>query len=429
MMMISGQLEERVVRVKVIGVGGAGGNGVDRLRMEPIGQVSLAAVNTDAQALASSPVEETLLIGRQLTCGLSAGGDAAKGERAALADIDALRSMVGGMDLVFILAGLGGGTGSGAAPVISRVAAEQGALVIAFVTKPFSLEGEVRLKQAEAALVALREHCAAVVPLPNDLLLQHMEEGTKVLAALAQADLWIARGVRSICQMLFRTGVINLDFATLKTAFCQRGGKTLFGLGRGEGDAAVAEALADLELCPLLYTPDFTRAVDRLLVNIMGGPNLSLADVQRILAAVKVQFGKIDNTVLGAVIDEAFGDTVEIVVLGTSEMGGGLSAGKLGQGEARLSGAAEAVSGAAGSAAGTLGLRGHGGSGPEAGSGAGVHPSKLKKRFGKERPQEEFSFLQEGESRGFFEVTERNLYDGEDLDVPTYLRRGVKIAL
>ncbi|MGF1450446.1 MAG: cell division protein FtsZ, partial [Opitutales bacterium] len=172
---ISGKLDDRPVRVKIVGVGGAGCNGVDRLRFEPMGDVALAAVNTDAQALADSPVDETLMIGRQITCGLSAGGDAAKGEKAALADIEQLRALVGGMDLVFLLSGLGGGTGSGAAPVIARVAKEQGALVIAFVTKPFSLEGEHRLKQAEAAVTKLREHCAAVIPLPNDLLLQHME--------------------------------------------------------------------------------------------------------------------------------------------------------------------------------------------------------------------------------------------------------------
>ncbi|MGF1452908.1 MAG: cell division protein FtsZ, partial [Opitutales bacterium] len=242
-----------------------------------------------------------------------------------------------------------------------------------------------------------------------------MEEGTKVLAALAQADMWIARGVRSICQMLFRTGVINLDFATLRTAFCQQGGKTLFGLGRGEGETAVDEALNDLELCPLLYTPDFTRAIDRLLINILGGPDLSLADIQRILGTVKERFGKIENTVFGAVIDESLGDTVEIVVLGTSDMSNRRYLTKLkheAQPAAAVARTETPMTGAGGGAS----------------SERPVHHSKLDRRGG-DKPQEEFLFVSEDEQRGFFETTEKNLYDGEDLDVPTYLRRGVRIQL
>jgi len=228
-------LTDRSIAIKLVGVGGAGSNAIDRLKMDNLERLQLAVINTDLQALSSSPVQDKILIGGQLTRGLGTGGEPELGRQAAEADRDKIAAVVKGCDLVFLLAGLGGGTGGGATPIVAEVATEQGALVIAFVTMPFSFEGGRRLKQAEEGLTALRRACDAVIPLSNDVLLQECSDSTGVLAAFAQADAWIGRGVKSIWSMLFRTGLINLDFATLQQVFQSRGGKTLFSLGSGEG--------------------------------------------------------------------------------------------------------------------------------------------------------------------------------------------------
>ena len=244
----SGLLTDRNIAIKLVGVGGAGANAVDRLKMENLERLQLAVINTDYQALASSPVQDKVLIGMSVTRGLGAGGDPELGRMAAEADREKISAVVKDCDLVFLVTGMGGGTGSGASPVVAEIAAETGALVIAFVTMPFSFEGGRRLKQAEEGLRALRLVCDAVIPLPNDILLQEAEENETVLDSFARADEWIGRGVKSIWAMLFKTGLINVDFATLRQAFQQRGGKTLFGLGEGAGENAVADAIASLKL-------------------------------------------------------------------------------------------------------------------------------------------------------------------------------------
>ncbi|MFI5335510.1 MAG: cell division protein FtsZ, partial [Opitutales bacterium] len=285
-------LSARPLALKLIGVGGGGSNAVDRLKLENLARLQLAVVNTDLKALNASPVPDKILLGATVTRGLSAGGDPALGRAAADADRDKLAELVGGADLVFLVAGLGGGTGSGAAPVLAELAADAGALVIAFVTLPFSFEGGRRRKQAEEALAELRASCHAVIPLSNDLLLQEGSEQTSMLDAFTHADVWIGRGVKSIWGLLTRTGLINLDFATLRQAFQQRGGKTLFGLGVGEGDAAASAAFTDLQNCPLLQAPETVRKADRLLVSITGGADLGLARVNELMTAVTGEFGK-----------------------------------------------------------------------------------------------------------------------------------------
>ncbi|MDB6113458.1 MAG: ftsZ, partial [Lacunisphaera sp.] len=198
-------LTDRDVGIKLIGIGGGGANAVDRLKMENLDRLQLAVINTDFKALSTSPVQDKILIGTSLTRGLSAGGDPELGRKAAEADADKIAEIVKGTDLVFLVAGLGGGTGSGAAPVVAELAAEAGAVVIAFVTLPFSFEGGRRRKQAEEALAELRRVCDAVIPLANDMLLQEGTEQTSVLDSFAQADQWIGRGVKSIWGMLSRT--------------------------------------------------------------------------------------------------------------------------------------------------------------------------------------------------------------------------------
>ena len=319
--LISGSLPEDGVRVKIVGVGGAGTNAVDRLQLDHVGlHLRITALNTDAQALNSSPAPEKLLIGRGLTRGVGTGGEPEVGKNAAEGDRDQITKIFQGMDLVFIVAGLGGGTGSGAGPVVAQIASQAGALVVAFVMLPFTNEGGRRRQIADQALADLRANCDAVIPLPNDLLLQHLPDDATVLDAFGQADAWIGRAIRSISAILFHTGLINLDFATLRRTFSPRGGKTLFGLGHGAGDNCVAEALQDLMLCPLLHTPELSRRADRLLVNIIGGPELSLARVNEIVSSIAEKFGSREQTVLGAVIDERLVGKLEICVIGATEI-------------------------------------------------------------------------------------------------------------
>lgn len=412
-------MADRSISIKVIGVGGAGSNAVDRLKMDGLDRLRLVAINTDLQALNSSPVEEKLLIGSSITRGLGAGGDPEIGIEAAESDREKIAEVVKGCDLIFLIAGMGGGTGSGAAPIVAEVASEQGALVIAFVTTPFSFEGARRAKQAEEGLLELRGSCDAVIPLPNDLLLQEAAEGETALDSFARADDWIGRAVKSVWAMLFRTGLINLDFATLRQAFQTRGGKTLFGLGSGEGENAAEAAVQSLDMCPLLSTPEHSRKADRLLVNIIGGTELTLAKVNEIMGAVTERYGRESHVIMGAVIDEDLQGRLEICVIGTSDIGGRFPARRaVAQRErtrAPFPAAAAPVS-----------------------SGAKGPPAVMAEKSARRRAQatatgadaqDEFSFQGSPDNRGRFERTDRNLFEGQDLDVPTYLRRGIKVSV
>ncbi len=412
-----GLLTDKNIAIKLVGVGGAGSNAVDRLKMENLERLQLAVINTDYQALASSPVQDKVLIGMSVTRGLGAGGDPDLGREAAEADREKITNVVKECDLVFLVTGMGGGTGSGASPIVAEIAAEAGALVVAFVTMPFSFEGGRRLKQAEEGLRALRQVCDAVIPLPNDVLLQEAAENETVLDSFARADEWIGRGVRSIWSMLFKTGLINLDFATLRQAFQHRGGKTLFGLGEGQGESAIADTINSLKLCPLLHTPEFSRKADRLLVNILGGADLTLPKVNELMNAITEQFGRDSHIIMGAVIDEDLAGRVEVCVIGTSDMGGRSLPPRrpVANGRKTTTTAPAAPKSDAPAQTGLPTMVEEVTTKQTAGAGPKV-------------AQEEFGFG-EVESRGYFEKTERNLFDGQDLDVPTYLRRGIKIQL
>ena len=420
-------LSDRNVGIKLVGVGGGGSNAVDRLKMENLDRLQLAVINTDLKALGTSPVQDKILIGTGLTRGLSAGGDPELGCKAAEADADKIAEIVKDTDLVFLVAGLGGGTGSGATPIVAQLAADAGAVVIAFVTLPFTFEGGRRRKQAEEALTELRRVCDAVIPLSNDMLLQEGTEQTSVLDSFARADEWIGRGVKSIWAMLSRTGLINVDFTAVRQVFQHRGGKTLFGLGVGTGEKPASAALADLKQCPLLHTPEYARRADRLLVNITGGADLSLSKVNDLMTAITEEFGREAHVVMGAAIDEGLAGRVEICVIGTTDLGSRnfvrrvpeVAPRSAVEKAARVSPApATTVSaGAGGSPTGKTAVTHAAGN-----VAAAVHPEKPK--------QEEFGFPGEpAENRGSFDKSDRNLFEGQDLDVPTYLRKGIKVTV
>jgi len=415
--MESQALFENVVRMKIVGVGGAGNNAVDRIRMdmEQLRGLSLACVNTDLKTLSDSPVSETHLIGRNITRGLGTGGDPELGRKAADSDRETISRIVDGFELIFIVASLGGGTGAGLSPVIAEVAKKQGALVIAFVNMPFTFEGERRFKMADSALKELREIADAVIPLPNDMLLQEEAAQDSVLNAFSKADEWITRGVKSIWAILLKTGLINVNFSTLRELFNIRGGKTLFGFGVGQGPNFIQDAIDDLVLCPLLHVPDFSKVADNLLVNIVGGTDLQMSQVQQIMSFVTEKFGSRENTVLGAVIDEGKTNTVEICVLGTTDTGARRDFRK-----ARVAPAHRV---------------------PEPRNQVPVRAMSLREKTtaGEARKmgqmdlipkiQQELGFEGMEEHRAFFEETGRNEHEGFDLDVPTYLRRGIRVVL
>lgn len=418
-------LTDRDIGIKLVGIGGGGSNAVDRLKMENLDRLQLAVINTDFKALSSSPVQDKILIGTSVTRGLSAGGDPALGYQAADADREKIAEVVRGTDLVFLLAGLGGGTGSGATPVVAEIAREAGALVIAFVTLPFSFEGGRRRKQAEDALEELRKQCHAVIPLSNDLLLQEGTEQTSVLDSFARADVWMGRGVKSIWAMLSQTGLINVDFQALRTAFQTRGGKTLFGLGTGEGENAAQAAFEDLKNCPLLATPEFARKADRLMVNITGGADLSLTKVNELMTAVTEEFGREAHVIMGAVIDESMQGRVEVCVIGATDIGGRTFTRAKPLTPAKRPERAPADEPAAHEPAAAK-------SSPSAerSARAGLTAAKPAAHDPNKPQQEEFGFgggAEVAANRGSFDKSDRNLFEGQDLDVPTYLRRGIKV--
>lgn len=422
---VTDSLADRDVAIQVIGLGRAGGNAVDRLKMEGLDRLQLAVINTDLQALNASPVEVKVLIGSAMTRGLGAGGNPDLGYEAAESDREKIDQVVRNTDLVFLIGGLGGGTGSGAAPTVAEVASEAGALVIAFVTMPFSFEGGRRSKQAEEGLLALRRSCDAVIPLPNDVLLQEAAENETALDSFSRADAWIGQAVRSVWAMLFRTGLINLDFATLRQAFRTEEGNSVR-IGRGQGEDAVAAAIESLDFCPLMAIPEHSRKADRLLVNIVGGTDLTLAKVNEIMGAVTERYGRDSHVIMGAVIDEDLQGQVEICVIGTSDIGGRLPPRRMAPSRNRerptthANSVKDSIDRAAAEAL------------PMADPFVAAPKLSAKaqaKRDAAEAAQNEFFFQTMAENRGHFERTDRNLFEGQDLDVPTYLRKGIKINI
>lgn len=416
--------------IKILGVGGAGTNAVDRIKLEDLEQVHLAAMDTDQQVLLASPVEETLLLGSGVTHGKSCGGSVERGRQAAEADAEEIRAHFRGIDLVFLLCGLGGGTGSGAGPEVARLAREEGAVVVAFATLPFGREGKVRQQRAQDALRELRDQSNALVTLPNDLIFREVDESATLMEAFATADKWIHLGVQAIWSMLFQTGLINVDFSAMREALAEPGRRTLFGTGYGKGEDAVEQAVRDLENCPLLQKPEsgLSDHTDQLILNLTGGPDLTMGTVNRVLDLVAEKFGCRQSVVLGAFIDGSFYHQLRITLLGTmagpeSVLRGpqrrpaaGIPANLPPEPPQKNAGSQESYVVVSAEKPVDTSARGNG---AVAGSALAV---------GKEESQEEFAFPTEMEERGLFEKTGKNYYEGEDLDVPTYLRRGIRIA-
>jgi cell division protein FtsZ len=309
---------EKKTRVRVIGVGGAGVNAVDRLTIEGFDQVSILAVNTDAQALSSSVVVEKLQIGESLTHGLGAGGDPEIGKAAALEDIELLRNAVEGYDMIFLAAGLGGGTGTGASPVIARVARETGALVLGFVTMPFNHEGDQRNKVAQEGLNELQQAADGVVCIPNDKLLALVDDETSVLDAFRPTDDFLSASVCRIWQMLTRTGLINIDFADLCAVLRRRNGETLIGFGEGKGEEKVDQALEAALKSPLLSESDLLTRATSMLVAVTHGTDFPMRQLQYLLENLRKRMGSHVACKQGIIVDENYNDRVAILIIAST---------------------------------------------------------------------------------------------------------------
>jgi cell division protein FtsZ len=302
-------------RIKVVGVGGGGGNAVSRMVAAGFDGVEFLVANTDLQALHSNPAPVKLQIGAKLTKGLGAGADPEVGRQAALEDTDKLIAALGGADMVFVTTGLGGGTGTGAAPVIASLASELGALTIAVVTKPFRFEGKKRLTQAETGLEALRECVDTVITIPNERLLSIISRQTGLVEAFATADDVLRQAIQGISDLILVPGLINLDFADVKTIMAGMG-LAMMGTGVGEGETRALDAANRAISSPLLEGSSVEGARG-VIINVTGGSDLSLMEVSEASSIIQEAAHEDANIIFGAVIDPQLKGRVKITVIAT----------------------------------------------------------------------------------------------------------------
>lgn len=306
--------EDNFANIKVIGVGGGGGNAVNRMIDEGMGGVDFIAVNTDSQALLLSKAKTRVRIGDKLTRGLGAGGNPDVGKKAAEESADEIYEVLRGSDMVFITCGMGGGTGTGAAPIVAQAARELGALTIGVVTRPFTFEGARRIQSSEAGIEALKGQVDTLIVIPNDRLLQIVDKRSSLQEAFTMADDVLRQGIQGISELITIPGLINLDFNDVR-AIMSEGGAALMAVGRasGEGRArAASEAAISSNL--LDVTIDGARGI---LFNVTGGPDMSLFEVNEAAAIIKETAHPDVNLIFGAVIDENMGDEVRITVIAT----------------------------------------------------------------------------------------------------------------
>ncbi len=305
---------ENFALIRVIGIGGGGSNAVNRMIRAELMGVEFISVNTDAQALLQSDAPHKIRIGDKITRGLGAGGDPGIGQRAAEEDAEKIYEALKDSDMVFITAGMGGGTGSGAAPVIAEVARELGALTIGVVTKPFAFEGARRRLNAEKATEALRDKVDTLITIPNDRLKDVVQKETSILDAFRVVDDVLRQGVQGISDLITVPGLINLDFADVRTVM-KDAGSALMGIGRASGEGRAAEAARQATASPLLEVN--IAGAQGVLFNITGGPTLGLFEVDEAAEIIKQTADPEANIIFGTVIDERMGDEVTITVIAT----------------------------------------------------------------------------------------------------------------
>jgi cell division protein FtsZ len=306
--------EVRQPQLRVVGVGGAGVNAVNRMIEAEVRGVEFIALNTDAQSLQQSDADVTMQIGTDMTRGLGSGSDPDLGRAAAMEDYDRVKSLLKGADMVFITAGEGGGTGTGAAPVVARIARELGALTVGIVTKPFGFEGSRRMQAAESGIAALGEEVDTLITVPNNRLLSVLDKQTSMVEAFRVADDVLRQGVQGISDLITLPGLINLDFADVRTIMSEAG-NALLGIGMGTGDKRAVEAAHAATSSPLLETT--LEGARGILLSITGGRDLSLWEVNEAARAVQEAAHPDANIIFGAMLDEKLEDEVWITVVAT----------------------------------------------------------------------------------------------------------------
>ena len=300
--------------IRVVGVGGGGSNAVNRMINENIAGVEFVAVNTDQQALLGSQAPMRIAIGERTTRGLGSGGDPETGARAAEESLEELRQSLSGSDMVFVTAGMGGGTGTGATPIVARAAREAGALTIGVVTRPFTFEGSQRARSAETGIEQLKEHVDTLIVIPNDRLLETADKRVSLIDSFRMADDILRQGIQGISELITVPGLINLDFADVKTIMSM-GGAALMAVGEGNGDERARDAATQALSSRLLdVTIDGARGI---LFNVTGGPDMTLYEINQAAAIIRETAHPDVNLIFGAVIDEKMTNKIRITVIAT----------------------------------------------------------------------------------------------------------------
>lgn len=305
---------DSLATIKVIGVGGGGNNAVNRMIEHGVQGVEFIAVNTDAQALNLSKAEVKMQIGAKLTRGLGAGANPEVGKKAAEESKEQLEAALSGADMVFVTAGMGGGTGTGAAPVIAQIARDLGALTVGVVTRPFTFEGKKRASQASGGIGSMKEAVDTLIVIPNDRLLEIVDKSTPMLEAFREADNVLRQGVQGISDLIATPGLINLDFADVKTIMSNKG-SALMGIGVAAGENRAVEAAKKAVSSPLLETS--IDGAQGILMNITGGMNLSLYEVQEAADIVASASDQEVNMIFGSVINDNLKDEIIVTVIAT----------------------------------------------------------------------------------------------------------------
>lgn len=383
-------------RIGVVGVGGGGCNAVDSMAAHWENGPSLIAINTDQQALNETRATTRLKIGEQLTRGMGTGGDTNIGKLSADDDFDTLQGLFQGMDLVFVVTTLGGGTGTGAAPVVARAAHETGAMVIAFATLPFQFEGERRMSQARQGLLELQDHADVVIAIPNQSLFASAGTTATAEEAFRQADYFLSMGVFAIWKLLTQRGIINLDFATLRMVARCSGGASTFSYGEGHGSNRAADAVQAALHSPLLDNGQALAESESILVSILGGSDMSVREVESIMTAIEGATSKESHIHMGTAIDNSWKDTVSVTIVASRFWRGNEEPDDKAFSESHIE---------------------------EGETATATPPRRKKKKTGATQPQ----LILEGFSKGIFKDVEPTIVDSEDMDVPTFIRRHVTV--
>jgi cell division protein FtsZ len=426
-------------RIKVLGIGGAGCNAVSHVAQQNFTGLQFAALNTDAAALGQATVPTKLNLGANTTRGLGAGGDPARGRAAAEESAHEIRALCEGADVVFLIAGLGGGTGTGASPSVARIAKECGALVLGIAILPFECEGSRRMRQAQLGLTELKSTADGVICLPNQKVFKLIDEKTSLLEAFHITNDFVARGVHGIWRLLSRPGLINVDFADLCAVIQGRHSESALATAEARGENRVREVMEKLLVHPLLEGGQVLNEASGVLVCIAGGPDLTMTEVNRVMEQINRQCEHA-HIIMGACVDLELADrlTVSLLAANASE-----ASGERMTFPARTGARASEWPGHA--AIPPAGLDGSSSSAAASGKGASrvaqsatssnqerTEPVLTQQGSGG-RARKSSSRLRQGQlhleivSKGRFEKSQPTIHHGQDLDVPTYIRRGVAL--